>query len=85
MGGDGVARPELANTLTISEDGTAYVYTLNEGLTCHDGEALTAEDAAYSFNRAADPENAFTGNTPGFVFSSIDFQSADYRNDLPLQ
>ena len=37
MGGDGVARPELANTLEISEDGMAYVYTLNEGLTCPDG------------------------------------------------
>ncbi|WJY20447.1 ABC transporter substrate-binding protein [Fontisubflavum oceani] len=85
MGGDGVARPDLANTLEISDDGMAYVYTLNEGLTCHDGEALTAEDAAYSFNRAADPENAFTGNTPGFVFSSIDFQSAEALDDLRVQ
>ena len=85
MGGDGVARPELANKLDISEDGKTYVYTLNEGLTCHDGEALTAEDAAYSFNRAADPDNAFTGNTPGFVFSSIDFQSAKALDDLRVQ
>ena len=85
MGGDGVARPELANNLDISADGMAYVYTLNEGLTCHDGEALTAEDAAYSFNRAADPANAFTGNTPGFVFSSIDFQSAEALDDLRVQ
>lgn len=85
MGGDGVARPELATTLEISEDGMAYVYTLNEGLTCHDGEALTAEDAAYSFNRAADPDNAFTGNTPGFVFSSIAFQSAEAIDDLKVQ
>jgi len=85
MGGDGVAHPDLANTLEISDDGMAYVYTLNEGLTCHDGEALTAEDAAYSFNRAADPELAFTGNTPGFIFSSIDFQSAEALDDLRVQ
>jgi peptide/nickel transport system substrate-binding protein len=85
MGGDGVARPDLANNLEITEDGMGYIYTLNEGLTCHDGEALTAEDAAYSFNRAADPANAFTGNTPGFVFSSIAFQSAEALDDLRVQ
>ncbi len=85
MDADGVAQPDLANNLEISEDGLAYVYTLNEGLTCHDGEALTAEDAAYSFNRAADPENAFTGNTPGFVFSSIGFEGAEALDDLRVQ
>ncbi|GAB5447508.1 MAG: ABC transporter substrate-binding protein [Gymnodinialimonas sp.] len=85
MDGDGVAQPDLANNLEITEDGLGYIYTLNEGLTCHDGEALTAEDAAYSFNRAADPENAFTGNTPGFVFSSIDFQSAEALDELRVQ
>ena len=85
MGGDGVARPELAKSLDISSDGKAYVYTLKDGLTCHDGEPLTAEDAAYSFNRAADPDNAFTGNTPGFVFSSIDFQSAEALDDKRVQ
>ena len=85
MGGDGVARPELAESLDISPDGKAYVYTLKDGLTCHDGEPLTAEDAAYSFNRAADPDNAFTGNTPGFVFSSIDFQSAEALDDKRVQ
>ena len=85
MSGSGEAVPVLANNLEITEDGLGYIYTLDEGLTCHDGEALTAEDAAYSFNRAADPENAFTGNTPGFVFSSIDFQSAEALDELRVQ
>jgi peptide/nickel transport system substrate-binding protein len=52
--------PELAHTLEISEDGTAYTYTLEEGLTCHDGEPLTAEDVAYTFNRVADPAGSST-------------------------
>ncbi len=85
MSGSGEALPVLAETLDISDDGLAYVYTLKEGLTCHDGEALTAEDAAYSFNRAGDPANAFTGNTPGFVFSSIDFQSAEALDERRVQ
>ena len=83
--GDGNVQNDLAESLEITEDGTGYIYTLKEGLTCHDGEALTAEDAAYSFNRAADPANAFTGNTPGFVFSSIDFQDAEALDERRVQ
>jgi peptide/nickel transport system substrate-binding protein len=82
---DGEHVPELAHTLEISDDGTAYVYTLSEGLTCHDGESLTAEDVAYTFNRIADPANRFTGNTPGFVFTSIGFESAEALDDLRVQ
>ncbi|WEJ31786.1 MULTISPECIES: ABC transporter substrate-binding protein [unclassified Devosia] len=69
--------PDLAESYVEAEDGKSYTYTLREGLVCEDGEALTAEDAAYSFNRAADPANAFTGNTPGFVYSSIQFAGAE--------
>lgn len=77
--------PDLATELNVSEDGLAYVYTLQEGQTCHDGEALTAEDVAYSFNRAKDPANAFTGNTPGFVFSSVGFADAAAIDDTHVQ
>mgnify|MGYP001100370023 FL=1 len=38
LGPDGEHIPELAHTLEISDDGMAYVYTLNQGLTCHDGK-----------------------------------------------
>ena len=74
---DGEILPNMAESFVEGEDGKSYTYTLQEGLTCEDGEAFTAEDAAYSFNRAADPENGFTGNTPGFVFSSIQFAGAE--------
>jgi peptide/nickel transport system substrate-binding protein len=74
---DGTHLPDLATEMTVSEDGTQYTYTLRDGLTCHDGEPLTAEDAAYSFNRIADPASKFTGNSPGFVFTSIGFQGAE--------
>lgn len=82
---DGEHTPDLAHTLEISEDGTAYVYTLREDLICHDGELLTAEDVAYTFNRIADPVNRFTGNAPGFVFTSIGFQGAEALDDLRVQ
>jgi len=73
---EGEITPYLAESYEVSEDGTEISFTLREGLTCHDGEALTAEDVAYTFQRAADPENGFTGNTPGFILTSIGFQEA---------
>ena len=82
---DGEHIPELAHTLEITEDGKGYIYTLNEGLTCHDGEPLTAEDVAYTFNRIGDPENRFTGNAPGFVYTSVGFENAEPLDELRVQ
>jgi len=78
----GAVVPYLAKDYRLSEDGTEITFTLNEGLTCHDGEPLTAEDVVYSFERAADPANGFTGNTPGFVFASIAYAGARAESDL---
>ena len=85
IGGDGKITPYFAKSYTTSEDGKKWVFTLNDGLTCQDGEALTAEDVAYSFNRAADPAAKFTGNTPGFVYSSIQFKKATALNDKDVE
>lgn len=74
--------PYLANDFQVSEDGTEYTFTLNEGLTCHDGEALTAEDVVYTFQRAADPANEFTGNTAGFVLDALGYVDARVDGDL---
>jgi len=74
---EGKLVPNLAESYVEAEDGLSITYKMKPDLTCEDGEVLNAEDAAYSFSRAADPANAFTGNTPGFVFSSIGFKSAE--------
>ena len=80
---EGKIVPYLAKDYTVSDDGTEITFDLNEGLTCENGDPLTAEDVAYSFQRAADPANAFTGNTPGFVFDAIGYTGA--RVDGPLK
>lgn len=82
---DGKIVPDLAESYVEAEDGLSYTYKLRENLTCEDGEALTAEDVAYSFNRAADPKLAFTGNTPGFVYSSIKFKGAEAISDREVK
>ena len=79
---DGDIVPYLADGYSISEDGTEFTFQIKEGLTCHDGEALTADDVVYSFERAADPANAFNGNTPGFVFDSIAYAGARVDGEL---
>ncbi|MEX2500833.1 MAG: ABC transporter substrate-binding protein [Trueperaceae bacterium] len=82
---DGEIVPYLAHSYEYTEDGQSLIFELEEGLTCHDGEALTASDVAYSFNRAADPDNGFTGNTPGFIFSSMGFVDAEVVDELTVQ
>ncbi|MHB2165936.1 ABC transporter substrate-binding protein [Alsobacter sp. R-9] len=82
---EGKIVPYLAESYTESEDGTKLTFKLNSGLTCHDGEALTAEDVVYSFKRAADPNMKFTGNTPGFVFSSLGYKDARVVDDLTAE
>lgn len=65
---DGTLQPELATGCTVSEDGLTYAFTLREGLTWSDGTPLTAEDFAYSWQRAADPA---TGAAYSYLFSVI--------------
>ncbi len=47
--------PDLAERWEVDATGTVYTFTLRDGLTFHDGGPLTAQDVAYSLERAADP------------------------------
>ncbi|WP_240230875.1 ABC transporter substrate-binding protein [Devosia lacusdianchii] len=79
---EGQVEPYLVDKTTVSDDGLAYTFTIKQGLTCDDGEPLTAEDVAYSFNRPADKALGFTGNTPGFVYTTLGFKSAEAVDEL---
>jgi peptide/nickel transport system substrate-binding protein len=50
--------PHLAKELPEQVDDTTYVFQLREGVSFHDGEELTAEDVAWTFNWVLDPDNA---------------------------
>jgi len=43
--------PRLAESWEQSDDGLTWTYTIRDGVTFHDGEPLTADDVAYTFNR----------------------------------
>jgi peptide/nickel transport system substrate-binding protein len=49
---DGSVIPGLAESWEISEDGTTYTFHLREGVSFHDGAAMTAEDVVFSLDRA---------------------------------
>ncbi|NTW13331.1 MAG: hypothetical protein HGA30_08490, partial [Anaerolineales bacterium] len=43
--------PMLAESWEISDDGRVYMFKIRSGVTFHEGQELTAEDVAYSFQR----------------------------------
>ena len=52
------AIPGMAESWTISDDGTVYTFTLREGVTWSDGVPVTAGDFVYAFQRLMNPETA---------------------------
>ncbi|WP_435110949.1 ABC transporter substrate-binding protein [Nocardiopsis synnemataformans] len=61
IGSEGELVPGLAEEWEISEDGTSWNFVLREGVTFHNGEALTADDVKFSLDRMRH-ENAATGD-----------------------
>ncbi|SFJ11710.1 ABC transporter substrate-binding protein [Celeribacter neptunius] len=55
---DLVARGDLAETWTVSDDGLEYVFKLREGVTFHNGDAFSADDVLYTYARSSDPEQS---------------------------
>ena len=52
FGSDGSVLPALAASWDISEDGLTYTFSLNDGVTFHDGSELDADDVKFSLERA---------------------------------
>ncbi|WP_198671023.1 ABC transporter substrate-binding protein [Oceanibium sediminis] len=66
---DGSIHPGLAESWVISDDGLSYTFTLRSGVKFHDGAEFTAEDVAFSLNRARGPEST---NAQKALFAAID-------------
>ncbi|SFL05985.1 ABC transporter substrate-binding protein [Halanaerobium salsuginis] len=50
--------PDLAESYQVSQDGLNYIFNLRHGVTFHNGEAFTAEDVRFTFERILDPKQA---------------------------
>ena len=49
---NGVVKPALASSWTVSQDQKTYTFILQEGVLFHDGASFGAEDVVFSFDRA---------------------------------
>jgi oligopeptide transport system substrate-binding protein len=49
------ARPGIAESWTVSEDGLTYTFTLRPAARWSDGQPVTADDFVYAWRRALDP------------------------------
>ncbi len=47
---DGSFTLSLAESVTVSDDNLTYTYKLRDGIKWHDGQPLTAEDVAFTYN-----------------------------------
>ena len=52
--------PALASSWETSKDGLTWTFTLQEGVTFHNGDPLTPADVVAALKRAADPESGHT-------------------------
>lgn len=70
---DPVYEPELATGWETSQDGLTWTFELREGVTFHNGEAMTAEDVVFSLERVMDEE---TGAANRYRTAAIDTVTA---------
>ena len=60
--------PRLAESWEVSSDGMTYTFNLRDGVTFHNGEAMTAEDVTFSLDRAI----TTPGSQIGFLGGKIE-------------
>lgn len=90
---EGEISPGLA-TLEVSEDGLTYTLTLQEGVTFHDGDPLTASDVVWTLNAIIDGPDDSVGINAGDLASVDTIEAPDDTtvvltlaqpdNDLPF-
>ncbi|MSP01252.1 MAG: ABC transporter substrate-binding protein [Acetobacteraceae bacterium] len=59
-----LAAPSLAASHTVSADGLSHEFALRDGVKFHNGEAVTADDVVFSFQR-------YRGNAARFLHSKV--------------
>lgn len=79
---DGSYALSLADTASVSEDGTVWTFKIRDGLKWHDGQPLTAEDIAWTYNLYKDtPEYPYLN---GYYTTYFDTITSTEANEVVL-
>ena len=68
---DGSIAPQIVSSANVSADGKAWTFTLRDDFRFSDGEPLTAQDVAFSYNLYGNEINSFL-NVATEPFASVD-------------
>src|SRR5215203_1533766 len=68
---DGTFSLDLGTDVQPSEDGLVYTYTIREGVKFHDGQPLTANDVAFTYNLVMENEKFPTLHSYVEYFESV--------------
>lgn len=84
-GATGQLENDLAEKITISDDGLVYNIVLKDGQTFHDGTTLTTKDVAFTINLIQNQElkSPLRGNWSGVTIEVIDDRELNLVLDAP--
>ena len=68
---------ELAESWSVGADGKTYTFKMKKGIKFHSGNPVTAEDAAYSLQRAV-----ILNKSPGFILTQFGFTKENVKEKI---
>jgi peptide/nickel transport system substrate-binding protein len=68
---------ELAESWSVAPDGKTYTFKMKKGIKFHSGNPVTAQDAAYSLQRAV-----IMNKTPGFILTQFGFTKENAKQKI---
>lgn len=89
IGPDSILRPGLATSWSPNLDGNVWTFKIREGVSFHNGKAMTAADVAATFARLADPDGESNALTifEGYLSKSgvraVDASTVEFHLEAP--
>jgi peptide/nickel transport system substrate-binding protein len=72
-----VLKGELAESWSVGPDGKTYTFKMKKGIKFHSGNPVTAQDAAYSLQRAV-----ALNKSPGFILTQFGFSKENMKDKI---